>query len=814
MKKLMLVLVSVATCGMAFAFTTDKVPEKTYATTLTLDVASDTDIASAVSAAGASIADITGNAYARIVKTGAGRLTVDQSLAGFSGDIFVEGGTYCVTVDGAFGDDAYTTAGGSPSSDAGFVVVRNEASIVWKSENKYQFSFLKKVIYAAGTGVNGTGALAYEGGDPADQNGATTGKSIWAQHLVLTGDTLIANKTSKQASFGMSRQATQLKLYMNGHRLSVDGKNGVDFPFVPYVDIAAPGSIEVICGTLYAVNVTTSSYFYLPGDASHQLIVDEGARFKTGLSAYTTTDWTLKLCGTDALSFPSGTSTFVWSGSVELAADVEVPVNAGSTLVFGGPISGPGSLSLGDNAATCEFKSANTFTGSFGAANKKLIFDCDGGIPTTSRAVAFTNATVVLTAPAYTIPDVTLDGPCTVSNAASVCTGRLIKTGDGELKMDRNSFSSLDIRGGSLRLQPMNDIVVPGLFGGYRLCSAKTGTDGYQTAYNNNESYTNGAPVLTPVMAQSSVKLAASNTNIVYSYSGYLVNPETEAKTWTFSIKTSAKGKLYINGVKVAENASGQRGVGQALMQPGNNAFYFIDYRDNATVTGCESASAANCSTNPTIDGKNKWDDATTEAFKKTNGRAGLLIDRQGRTPYEGDLCDPKNWEIPADPGDGSVFRVATNLAQAVALGLYEVPVSEELSAVKGASLELAGNPTEVKELSGIPEVTNEDAIMGDLGFKIVESWSVSGADLAAAGCFTSDRSVTFAAGAKLVIDTDGLKSHRRYELMSADGGITGLPELELTGKFAGLKGSLELSSDGKTLSFVSPGRGLILFVK
>lgn len=168
----------VAVCAsVAFGeFSSVTVPEKTYTNPLTLNVASDQTLAEALSAAGATVADLTGNVYDKVVKTGVGKVTVDTAIAAFAGDLFVSNGTWCITVNDGWG------AASVSANNTSFIVIADGATL--EVGGNVAISGLDKTIYASGSGYGEAGAICVSNSTAPDTNGCGS----WGRNIVLTGD--------------------------------------------------------------------------------------------------------------------------------------------------------------------------------------------------------------------------------------------------------------------------------------------------------------------------------------------------------------------------------------------------------------------------------------------------------------------------------------------------------------------------------------------------------------------------------------------------------------------------------------------------
>ena len=165
------------------------------------------------------------------------------------------------------------------------------------------------------------------------------------------------------------------------------------------------------------------------------------------------------------------------------------------------------------------------------------------------------------------------------------------------------------------------------------------------------------------------------------------------------------------------------------------------------------------------------------------------------------DIPRDKGWEKLSDPGDGSVFTI--DLPSAPVLQTIFVPV---LSFGEESTLELAGWNLVATNLFGFGSIANETATAAaaESALTVEGVWTIDGAAVCAGGKLVTDRAVVFGPAATVVLtDEKKASSGKDYVILTAEGGITGLPTCE------GAK--LKLSPDGKSLVYCRNAVGMVV---
>lgn len=137
-----------------------------------------------------------------------------------------------------------------------------------------------------------------------------------------------------------------------------------------------------------------------------------------------------------------------------------------------------------------------------------------------------------------------------------------------------------------------------------------------------------------------------------------------------------------------------------------------------------------------------------------------------------------------------------------------ELPAFEALGGSVNGTVDFGGNAYSVSKLAGAPQVVNCPALT------VTAACEMETATLDGSSGFSTDGSLVFGAGAKLTVSDADLypagRRSRRWTIVSAEDGITGMPALD-----ASLAGwTLAKSADGRTLALASPAVGFELIVR
>lgn len=758
----MLAAAACAACAtVAFGeFSSVTVPEKSYANPLTLNVTSDQTLSAALAAAGASVADLTDNVYDKVVKTGDGKVTVDEAIAAFAGDLFVEAGTWCITVNDGWGVVS------DPADNTSFVAIAAGATL--EMGGTVSFKGLDKTIYVAGTGVDDAGAICFT----STQSSDATACGPWGRNIVLTGDATFRNGSTAEAKIGRNRLEQQVTFYLNGHKLTYRGNNeSTDC----YAYWATGGKVEIAAGA-FALICTGGLYSKFEGDSSNEFILSGTGKLKSGADNYCNPDtaWTLVVQTAEPLTWTSSSKEGAnpdynfWPGPVRLETDATLTGKNGTSFSLKGRVSGEHSLAMTSVTAdkTPHFYLAsaeNDFTGGLSVTDAVVHAEVNGAVPADGGALTLTRAAVSLDDPVnYTLPPVCAAGSCAVQPPAALVVNRA---------------------------------ATPGLYEGYddQIATKSAATGDTTTLYTDSVQ-------LSPRWANTQTTLSETTHYGRWTYSGYLWNNTSEPVVWIFTASPRYCGVLRVGDVWVNTQSgqgsagssllvsSGKRGLIRATLQPGANRIELIGMitdPNNQMKTGSIGLDSY---------------DKTTLGFGNDDA---LMVYKQDITLDEAKGI-PKNsgWVKLSDPGDGSVFTI--DLPSDPEPQTATVPA---LSFGADATLELGGWNLVTTDLNGFGAIVNATATDSGSSLTVNGAWTIDGAAVRDGGKLATDRAVAF--GPESTVVLSGTKSPaggQDYVILTAEGGITGLPTCE------GAK--LRLSDDGKSLILCRDAQGSILIFR
>ena len=406
---------------------------------------------------------------------------------------------------------------------------------------------------------------------------------------------------------------------------------------------------------------------------------------------------------------------------------------------------------------------SNDFTGGLVVTDAVLHAAANGSIPTAGGALDLTRATVNLAKVSnYALPAVLLRGACTLSPAA-------------EKFVDRSA--------------------TPGLYEGRddQIATAAGATSDTTTLYADSIQ-------LSPRWANTQTTITPQDADHYgrWTYSGYIWNTNAEPVVWIFTASPRFCGVLRVGEAWVNTQAgtgstdtsllvsSGKRGLIRATLQPGANRIEFIGMMTvkNDMKTGSI--------------GLDEYDKDTL-GFSKHDA---LMVYKQDVTlDAAKDIPKDDGWEKLSDPGDGSVFTI--DLPPAPVLQTIFVPA---LSFGEESTLELAGWSLVATNLFGFGTITNgtATAVSAESALTVDGVWTIDGAAVRAGGKLVTDRAVVFGPAATIVLtDKKKASAGKDYVILTAEGGITGLPTCE------GAK--LKLSPDGKSLVYCRNAVGMVV---
>ena len=786
MKKMSKMAAVAAVCAVVLpfaGFADGIIPVKNYSNKLTLAVNSTTTLEAALAAAGASVSDLTGNVYDCLEKSGTGSLQMNVSLAGFMGDIFVTGGRLDVSVSSALGS-ATTVAGGETN---GFVVVESSATVAWTGSES--FSAADKTMFIAGTGDDGNGALQA-------LTTAVQQKGVFGKCMILTSD------ASAYVSGANAQDIREDKtIVLNSFKLSIGTDNNKRaVAFRPTA--VGPGKIELGTG-----NFSLSNEMNFSGDAADELI-SNGATLQYGAAPMDNLPWTF------VVAVPTTLNLRAVEGAAGGPAEWTCPIRLGSTLTLtsentenpyiklSGPISGTGSIFVkGTNpeSATTAAKGikvalangGNSFSGGI-AARYATLCVANGALPVNGGAAAFTNSTMsVLSDIGVNLPSCRFAGTCGVENAKAA------------------DFAALEVDdGASLAFDKVESLVAPGLWYGEDTTVQWTTGKYLGGTYDPSAAYSNEVAMSLHKTAQGSTVDDATG-GCLYTYSGYIINTDVVDRVWSFSGIVKYRSRLFVNGVAVYSQTDASRYAGQATLHPGANAFLFQATTQN---TGTGTLDRKSGTKTVTFEGESETE--TDASFLRGgSGVWAFVIDRQGRNPLSTEMMSYSNWEVPVDPGDGSLFAIATTREEHEAQGL-PLPSITAASATfgVGSTIDVGGRDLSISNLTGAATISNAVGSVGGNSVAITGLWTLDDATLAASSVLESDREVSFGPDSTFCVAPNGrdTKYGKLLSVAASAVAISVIPTCDLDGE--GHPHWLpSISLDGETLQLKHNPKGMII---
>ena len=694
--KVIVMSVSIIWSLMAVAeINTTGIPARDYSKVLVLDVASDVTLSEALQAKGMDVSSFKADGYDKLVKTGTGKLTMNEDIQSFTGDIFVEAGTLAVThKDGL----------GKRTTDS-FVAVRSGATLRWSAAVTYS----AKLIYYEGDGFGeDSGALV------ADDVGSTS--DFWKNEVfVMTGNaTVRALCTSKTPSLFKSAE-----LYMNGHTNTCwFGVKGKQFNFGPKVrDV---GVFAIKLGYVYldaAIELQND-----PSGMSKVILDSRDGQINFQGVSYAAAFWPICVNLTPSAFKVSADSE--WPGALEIVQGASVTMTDNHRLSFGGGLKGGGGINI----------SAGTLA--LGTANDDFA-------------------------------------------------------------------GALSVSGGTLEL-PTERGVCPGLVAGY---SSDQTPAGYDIA--NEWKNLTSMPLLTnavettnmPRLGNAGVEIEGQTAGKqVYTYSGYIMNTNDVDETWAFLCNMKHRVDLRVGDPDVTLFANWDKyqevRAARAVLHPGANRFVL-----KCWVNGAKSGRYTSLK------------DSENEVYPAFAVIRNVAQEKDLSTSLAAD------WEqITGDPGDGSLFRVATNSAEVLlleGLGLVSRPCETIRSlAMSGAAmLKMEGTSAVVSNLTGVCAVVQTEGSFDGNSLAVVGDWTIPSADLAAGNVLESDVAVAFRESARVCLDYSAIPHGVWRDLMTSAIGISGIPTVAFTdGKERNAE--VRLSKDGKTLCAKVGANAIILILR
>ena len=338
---------------------------------------------------------------------------------------------------------------------------------------------------------------------------------------------------------------------------------------------------------------------------------------------------------------------------------------------------------------------------------------------------------------------------------------------------------------------------VAGLVGGAQIYAA----DSFAAAYNDVTLLPEERDVLKPEMAYKCGSNEGWAQYMVAAYKGYVWNRTATNENWTFVCCLTSGARVYLDGTKVVEcsaasNMDGKQGGGPQQktveVTPGAHEINLRMYLSASPTDSTTSGGGAYSSSNA------KWVDLWGYTWGYYRG---IMIDRLGRGSKHRD-----DYAEIADTGDGD-FLTQGNTPDVVTRSM---PITVETLVATGdvATVDFDSCDYALASAVGYPAVVR----CGNL--TIAESLIV-GRGAYDDRAMSADGQVTFASGAKVVVDFGGRfrPTAESVTILTAADGITGEPTLELAGAPRGTF-TLRKSADGKTLYLDYEPDGLMLIFR
>ena len=793
-----------------------------------------------------------------LVKTGAGVLVADSanaSLAAFTGEIRVKQGVYRISSAADFG-----TADGATVVESGACL---EAKVTADTNVKTEpFEF-------AGSGPEdgtGYGSLWLSAGKPFRLGGVVTLAADTSFHVNGNG-TLQLNGTVDLASH-------TLDFWMRGNFATASGtatiKNGgdINLKFLSNSVAALSGiqfgwTHEGTSDRTFTGGGTRGGSSCDPGKTPWTWIVDKPVAWRINAGNGTVTD---------VPDFVLSFDKHFYGGPVQLNGDIVIGQNrnSGEWQVggFRGPVSGSGNISMWDatsaNKTWFKLGSANPdWTGSISAKRDidEMTYTAGGATYTTlhhtgialfadgaltQKTLELKNAELFLGGDdaVQHLPDIVTEGHGRIFGSVTGEVATITKAGTHPLYLETPIAVTKEI------VVSEGSLVLPSLADAYAAVTSKytyaamnlAGLS--ETMYIKDADTTNGPTVraMGPVAGfvdgnntfvdddvyaacksgpgydDSAYWIKDRGKDLVYQYDGYIWNHASESVTWGFMSCISSQGQIWF------ENAAGEL----EIVQTGSyfystngaiNAYREVTLKPGANriricIIGNGGASAGG---SITVDGvstrpwnknyalcydtdldnvlrKGEWTTTCYEAFDK-------LLDKEGK----GALFTT------VSAAEDDLFATYGTEDERTALQAM-LPSFAKATFGAGTTLNLNGLPADVPftlaALEGSP------AIVG--GNLTVKDWTLAAAAIRAGTAHSAaEGRVTFADGARILIHDSGLAaSDEGYALLTAAGGIDGLPELVFLDRpVRAANWKLVLSSDGKTLRLAG-GAGFRIIIR
>ena len=701
------------------------------------------------------------NEITEIRKLGRGGFLMNDKTAipNYTGDIYVDQGTWIVASSNALGKLDFDSKGeATHGENVGKVYVADGASIDMASNDRYLNNKGKKITIK-GHGVSGKGALT------VSVDAANYYNDVLGNNLVLTGDSSIW--MPKKFNLYLLNSIINL----NGYKLTIKADTSTGNIVVGSDATVASGTLEFVNkGSLVLQGKTTF-------DHNCNLVFKEDSKLavKSNDRCEAPIVWNTAGAVTSEQRSRGDNFTNILHGAVQLDKTMRVGITKNGSFGLAGTVTGAGGLNMFWNSENVPEVPTNsvtlanaesTFEGGVIVRNLIVNVKEDGAVPAEGGVFALTNS-IANFAPLkkYILPD----GIIHVDGSRSVTGGwgkwkTLVKTGEGTVDYDSAiGAEELELREGVFKLT-MSNSLFSGLIEGVEYFADVNKSSA--AASNSGIVYTNKV-VMSPYLMNTlwhkywTTERPAWDTDQAIkahctTYSGYINNSEPTTVKWTFAGNVAntthiQMGKNY--ELKYSHTTKSGTPIGMVTFDvpPGRHPFRIANHstyasNDKATTQGGYSTSSSDT------------------AWKNL----GLRWDRLGR-----DSKDPANFEILEDPGDGSLLTWAKPGVDVSFPGTDESLKFGRFDLVKftGGKLHLNGVTNTVSQVEGLPD-------MAGTGKLIIENkWTIDAAHLTN-GSAVSDLSFGFGADAELEIENSSaaksMTGSREWTVIRSAEDITG----------------------------------------
>ena len=259
-------------------------------------------------------------------------------------------------------------------------------------------------------------------------------------------------------------------------------------------------------------------------------------------------------------------------------------------------------------------------------------------------------------------------------------------------------------------------------------------------------------------------------------YAGYIWNPSPSPVTWRLAGYANRLFFLKVNGNEVWGKPDENKVVfNNVTLYSGANR---VDYRLATGANGVRNWNASQAATA-------NWTAALPVAYCTTSTTS----------------TDPADFQPLADPGDGSVLRIAvegTDYWNELAAANDKSQTWGGLAAADGETVDVGQSDVTVSALDGAPAITSRFSIAPAETFTITGTWTLD-ADVVADGArLESVPALVFAPGATLAVPGyKAIANGYEYTIAHSAKGIDGVPAFDSkTAQYC----SVRISADGKSL--------------